>query len=61
MSRVNSFNYSYPTIFKFADKFDTPFLHVFIFENLFTESHCFVAMPVTSCITDTCSNLSIYI
>ena len=33
---------------KFAEKFDHPFPHVFIFGNMFRESHDFVAMPVTS-------------
>ena len=35
-----------------------PFSHVFIFGNMFPESHGFVAMPVTRCIKDKCSNLS---
>ena len=38
---------------------DHPFLHVFIFGNMFSESRGFVAMLVTSCIKDTCSNLSL--
>ena len=28
---------------------------------MFPQSHCFVAMLVTSCLKDTCSNLSLYI
>ena len=32
----------------------------FIFVNMFPETHGFVAMPVTSCIKNTCSNLSLY-
>ena len=44
-------------ILKFAKKFYYPFSHVFIFGNIFTESDGFVAMPVTSRIIDTCSNL----
>ena len=47
------------TILKFSEKFDHPFSHVFIFGNMFPESHGFIAMPVTSCIKDTCSNLSL--
>ena len=31
----------------------------FIFGNIFSESHGFVAMPVTSRIIETCSNLSL--
>ena len=30
------------------EKFDHPFSHVFIFGNVFPESHGFVAMPVTT-------------
>ena len=47
------------TILEFSENFDHPFSHVFIFGNLFPESHGFVAMPVTGCIKDTCSNLSL--
>ena len=47
------------TILKFSEKFDRPFSHVFIFGKIFLESHGFVAMPVTSRIIDTCSNLSL--
>ena len=47
------------TILKFSEKFDHPFSHVIIFRIVFHESHDFVAMPVTSCIKDTCSNLSL--
>ena len=43
---------------KFSEKFDHPFWHVFIFGNMFPESHGFLAMPVTYCIIATCSNLS---
>ena len=35
-------------------KFNHPFSHVFIFGNMFPESYSFIAMPVTSCIKDTC-------
>ena len=42
------------TILKFSEIFDHPFLHSFIFGNMFPESHGFVAMPVTSCINDIC-------
>ena len=33
---------------RFSEKNDHPFPHVFIFGNLFPESHSFVAMPVIS-------------
>ena len=46
-------------ILKVSEKFDHPFLHVSIFGNIFPESYGFVAMPVTSHIIDTCSNLSL--
>ena len=52
MNRVNSSNFN-AMILKFSEKF----YHLFLFGNMFTESHGFVAMPVTSCIKDTCSNL----
>ena len=39
-------------ILKFSKKFDHPFLHIFIFGNMFPGSHGFVAMPVTSCFKD---------
>ena len=42
-----------------AQKIDGIFSHAFIFGNMFPESHCFVAMPVTSCVKDTCSNISL--
>ena len=42
-----------------STEFDHPFSHVFIFGNMFPESHGFVAMPVTSSTKDTCSNLSL--
>ena len=35
------------TILKFCEKFDHPFPHVFIFVNMFPESHGFVAVPIT--------------
>ena len=38
-----TFNY---TIFKFSKNFDGPFSHVFIFGNMFPESHGFDAPPV---------------
>ena len=45
---------------KFSEKFNHQFSHVFfIFGNQFPESLGFVAMPVTSWIKDTCSNLSL--
>ena len=43
---VNSSNFN-ATILKFPEKFEHPFLHVFIFGNMFRESHGFVAVPVT--------------
>ena len=55
---VNSSNFN-ATILKFSEKFNYPFSHVFIFGNMFPESHGFVAMPVTSCIKDACPNLSL--
>ena len=45
-NRVNSSN-SNATILKFAEKFDHPFSHVFIFGNMFPASHGFVAVSVT--------------
>ena len=42
---------------KFAEKFHHPFLHVFLFGNMFHESDSFVAMPVASCTKDTCSKI----
>ena len=42
---VNSSNFN-SMILKFSEKFDHPFLHVFIFGNMLPESHSFVAMPV---------------
>ena len=41
-------------ILNFSEKFDHPFSHVFIFANMFPESHGFVVMPVTSSIKNTC-------
>ena len=46
MNLVNSSNFN-ATILKFSEKFDDLFSHVFIFVNMFTESHGFVVMPVT--------------
>ena len=43
--RVNSCNFN-ATILKFFEKLDHPFSHVFIFGNMFFESHGFVAVPV---------------
>ena len=45
MNRVNSSNFNY-TVVKFPHKFDDLFSHVFIFRNMFPESHGFIAMPV---------------
>ena len=44
--------------FKFSEKFEHQFLHVFRFGNMIPKSRGFVAMPVTSCIIDSCFNLS---
>ena len=33
---------------RFAEKFDHPFSHVFIFANMFRESYGFISVPVTS-------------
>ena len=38
-----------------TEKFDHPISYALIFENVFLESHGLAAMPVTSCIKDTCS------
>ena len=57
-NRVNPSNCN-ATILRFSEKFDHPFSHVFKFLNMFPVSHGFVAMPVTSCIKDACSNLSL--
>ena len=43
----------------FFAKFDHSFSHVVVFGNMFPGCHGFVAMPVTSCIIDACSNLSL--
>ena len=45
-NRVNSSNY-YDTIFKYFEKFNHPFSHMFIFGNMFPESHGFVSIQVT--------------
>ena len=55
---VNSSNCNAITL-EFSEKFDNLFSHVFIFGNIFPARHAFVAMPVTSCIKDTCSKLSL--
>ena len=44
---------------KFSEKFDHPFSHVCIFENIFPEGHGFGALPVTSRFIVTYSNLSL--
>ena len=54
---VNSNNFIATTL-RFSEKFYHPLSPVFIFGNMFPESHGFVAMPVTSCIKDTYFNLS---
>ena len=46
---------------KFSEKFEYQFSHVFIFGYMFPESHGFVAMPVTSCIKDTCIPIHPYL
>ena len=56
-NQVNSSNFNAMTL-KFPEKFYHLFSHVFVFGNIFLESHGFVAMPVTSCIKDKCFNLS---
>ena len=53
-NRVNRSNFNV-TILKFFEKFDHPLSHVFIFVNIFPESHGLGAMPVTSRFIDTCS------
>ena len=63
MSRFPNVNVTIPnfnvTIPKFPEKFDHQFLLVIIFGNMIPESHGFADMPVTSCIKDTYSNLSV--
>ena len=44
---INSSNFIATTL-KFSEKFDDQFSHVFIFGNMFCESHGSVVMPVTS-------------
>ena len=56
-NRVNSGNFN-AMIFILPEKFDHPFSQVFIFGNMFLQSHGFVAMRITSCIKGTCSNVS---
>ena len=58
MNWVNSNNFITRTL-RFSEKFGHPFSNVYIFGNMFPESHGFVAMPVTSSIEDTWSNLSL--
>ena len=55
-NRVNSRNFNATILI--SEKFHHPVSHVFLFGNMFPESRGFVAMPVTSCIKDTCSNVS---
>ena len=55
---LNSSNIN-DTMFKIVEKFAHSFSNVFIFGNMFPESQGFVAMTITSCIKDTCSNLSL--
>ena len=50
---VNTSNFIATTL-RFSGKFEGQFSHLFIFHNMFHESHVFVAMPVTSCVNDTC-------
>ena len=56
-NRVNSCNFN-TKILKFSEKFDYQVARLFLFGNMLPQSHDFVAMLVTSCIKDTCSNLS---
>ena len=42
-NRVNASNFN-ATIFKFSEKFDHPFSHVFLFGNMFPESRGFVGI-----------------
>ena len=56
-NQVNTSNFNTMTL-KFSEKFDQQFSLVFIFGTMFSENHGFVAMPLTSCIKYTCSNLS---
>ena len=44
---LNSSNFNDTTL-RFAEKFDHPFSHVFIFGNIFRESHGFILVPVTN-------------
>ena len=39
---------AHTTTMRYAEKFDHPFSHVFIFSNMFPESHGFVSVPVKS-------------
>ena len=43
---VSSSNFNDTTL-RVAEKFDHPFSHVFIFGNMFHESHGFISVPVT--------------
>ena len=56
---VNSSNFIATTL-RFSEKFDHPLSHVFILGYRFLESHGIIAMPVTSCIKDACSNLTLF-
>ena len=58
-NRVNWRNFD-ATVLSFFEEFDHQFSHVFIFGNMFPESHSYIAMPVTSRMEDTCSNLSLF-
>ena len=53
--KSSDFNAMIPT---FSGKHYHQFLNVLMFGDMFPQSHCFVTMPVTSRIKDTCSNLS---
>ena len=44
---VNLSNFNDTTL-RFGEKLDHPFSHVFIFGNMFRESHGFISVPVTS-------------
>ena len=44
--RINSLIFL-TTTFKLPEKFDHPFLHLFIFGNIFAQGHDFVAVTVT--------------
>ena len=46
-------------ILTFSGKHYHQFSNVWMFGDMFPQSHCFATMPVTSRIKDTCSNLSL--